>query len=242
MAAEFILKNLEIKPMTRELAEQMRNMAPSPTERIFDPKRVDMLREKVISGRVLPFYWGIVEVDGKRYRMNGQHSSLMLCELPDPFPEGLKAVLSEFKAPTMLDSAVLFRQFDERRSARSALDVSGAYQGLHPELGNVPRKIGKLSIESVVWLRTNVMGVPCPYGDDKYQLFNETGLHSFLQWIGEVLSERKTRETNYRSSRASGTGGDRSISGPLRLLPDLPSTSPESTSRVSRAGCFRIAE
>ena len=48
--------------------------------------------------------------------------------------------LDEYEAQTPDDLALLFRQFDDRKSGRSSGDVAGAYQGLHEPLRQCPRQ------------------------------------------------------------------------------------------------------
>lgn len=84
--------------------------------------------------------------------------------------------------------ALLFRQFDDRKSGRSAGDVAGAYQNLHPELQQVAKPIGKLGIEAIIWYRRTIEGAPISAGDEQYKLFNELGVHPFLLWLSDVFS------------------------------------------------------
>ena len=185
---EFKLVNSATLPLTRDLVEQFRTMEPSPTERSLDPKRVRHLLEKAEAGQLVTFNWAKAKVGGKEVRMNGQHSSEMLAGLNGKFPEGLVVHMDEYEVDNPEGLAVLFRQYDDRKSGRSPSDVSGAYQGLYPALHDVPRDAAKLAIEGVTWYRRTIEGLPSATGDDQYALFAETGLHGFIQWIGELFS------------------------------------------------------
>jgi hypothetical protein len=90
--------------------------------------------------------------------------------------------------------ALLFRNFDSRKSGRTPTDVSGAYQGLYTDLAGVPRGAAKFAVEGVAWYDKNVEGLPAPKGDDVYTLFGKTGLHSFIRWVGEDIFTIKTPE------------------------------------------------
>ena len=85
----FRLVKSETKPLTREIAEEFRAMMPFPTERGFDQARTKMLREKAEAGQLISFNWATAKFEDKVFRMNGQHSSAVLCELNGQFPEGL---------------------------------------------------------------------------------------------------------------------------------------------------------
>jgi hypothetical protein len=143
----FKLVNSDTKPLTPELAERFKAMSPSPTERAFDPGRAKMLREKAEAGQLITFNWATAKFGDKEYRMNGQHSSSVLTELNGHFPQGLKVHVDTYEVDDTDGLALLFRQFDNRKSGRTPTDVSGAYQGLYPELRDIPRGAAKLAVE-----------------------------------------------------------------------------------------------
>ena len=64
----------------------------------------------------------------------------------------------------------------------------------------MPKAAAKLGIDGVSWYRRMIEGVPVPSGDGVYSLMNETGLHSFIRWLGEVV----------RASRLPNSAGLRS--------------------------------
>ncbi len=184
----FRLINAEVKPLTRELAEEFRDLEASPTERSLDESRVKHLREKAEAGQLVTFNWSTAKLGSRKLRMNGMHSSTMLCGLNGNFPENLKVHLDTYEVDSPEALAILFRQFDDRKSGRTPSDVSGAYQGLYADLQDVPRASAKLAAEGVAYYRTKVEGLPSPGGDDRDSLFGETGLHGFVRWIGELIT------------------------------------------------------
>jgi hypothetical protein len=184
----FRLVNAEVKDLTSEMAEQFRNLEASPTERSLDQSRIKHLREKAEAGQLVTFSWSTAKLGSRTLRMNGQHSSNMLCGLNGNFPKNLKVHLDTYEVDTPEALAILFRQFDDRKSGRTPGDVSGAYQGLYTTLQDVPRASAKLAAEGVAYYRTKVEGLPAPGGDDRYSLFGETDLHSFYRWIGELIT------------------------------------------------------
>lgn len=184
----FKLVSSETKPLTPELAERFKAMLPSPTERVFDPARAKMLREKAEAGQFITCNWATATVGDKEYRVNGQHTSAVLSELNGQFPEGLTVHLDTYKVDSMEGLAQLFRQFDYRKGGRTPTDVSGAYQGLYTDLADISRGSAKLAVEGVAWYDKNVEGLPAPKGDDIYTLFGKTGLHPFIRWVGEVFT------------------------------------------------------
>lgn len=202
MSGSFHHKESKAIPLTLEVAQDFRDMKPSPTERELSERRVSVLKDKAEHGKLVTFQWAVAILRGERLRMNGQHSSNMLCQLEGNFPEGLWAHIDEYEVEDSDGLADLFRQFDDRRSARSAKDVCGAYQMLHGNLHDVPRPIAKLAIDGIAWFDRQVRRLKIAQ-DNQYELFNtarET-VHPFVLWMGE-LHDVKTPEL--RKSPVSG--------------------------------------
>src|SRR5262245_49252563 len=135
--AKFWLQDARTEPLTKELAEKFRTMRPSPTERLLSEARVDELLHKAAAGHLVTFHWATAELDGETYRVNGQTSSHMLCQLDGAFPADLVVHIDAYEVDDPEGLALLFRQFDPRTSARKPIDVYMAYQGIVPALRGV---------------------------------------------------------------------------------------------------------
>lgn len=189
MTVPFQLVKAEVLPLTPLLAQEFQQMPGSPTERDLNPNRLQHLRRKAEQGQLVTFHWAKARVDDMWLRVNGQHSSTMLCELNGSFPEGIFVHVDSYDVDGVDGLAQLFRQLDDRKSGRSAADVAGAYQNLEDELrGTVAKPIGKLGIEAVTWYRRYIESVPVKIGDEQYHLFHESALHAFLKWLNELFS------------------------------------------------------
>lgn len=184
----FKLVKSETKPLTKDFATAFRAYPPSPTERDLIPSRVAHLEHKVAAGLTIPFIWAIAKLGETTYRMNGQHSVDMLSKLNGRFPKGLFCHLDTYEVKSKEDLALLFRQFDDRKSGRSPADVSGAYQGIEDDLRDLPKSSVKIAIEGVAWFERTVEGVSRVVGDDIYTLLAKPTYHSFLQWIAGLLT------------------------------------------------------
>jgi hypothetical protein len=178
----------EVCDLTPELAQQFRDLDPSPTERELNSARIRHLKTKAEAGQLVTFHWSVAKLGDKRLRMNGQHSSNMLCALNGHFPKGLKVHLDEYEVPNKPSLALLFRQFDDRKSNRSPSDVASAYQGLYEELHDVPKGPAKMAVEGACWYDRYAEGLPAPTADDQYVRFGEPGLLEFIRWVGELFS------------------------------------------------------
>lgn len=190
MGAHFKLVGSETVDVTPQLATEFNEMAPSLTERELKSKRMDYLKDAVLGGTAIAFVWSkaVVTDSGKTFRVNGHHSSAMLASLNGDFPDGLKAHIDTYEVPDETTLGLLFRQIDSRQSARTVDDISGAYQGLQPDLIDVPKLAARKAIEGYVWYQKNKVGNEVPAGDDKFTLFLQAELHPFIQMTGRILS------------------------------------------------------
>jgi hypothetical protein len=184
----FKLTNTTVRDLTRDYAEEFRKLPGSPTERPLDDRRVAHLKAKAEADQLVTFNWATVKLGDKVMRMNGQHSSTMLCALDGAFPAGLKVSLSEYEVQSREGCALLFRQFDDRKSNRTPSDVAGAYQGLYGEIRDVSRKEAKLGLEGMLWYRRVVLKQKVPSGDDQFSLFSDEENYAYLKWIGDLFT------------------------------------------------------
>src|ERR1700730_7073748 len=90
----------EVRDLTPELAEEFRNLEASPTERELNPARIKHLKTKAEADQLVTFHWSVAKLGEKQLRMNGQHSSNMLCGLNGHFPKRLKVHLDKYDVPT----------------------------------------------------------------------------------------------------------------------------------------------
>jgi hypothetical protein len=189
--APFRTAKSETVHLTRELVKKMRALPPSPTERELDVRRKEYLLARLREGTFHSLLWVTGEVDGVVYRVNGQHSSAMLLELGDEeFPKDLTVHTDHLICNGMAGLVMAFRQYDNRASARKPLDIAGAYQGIEGDLGSVPRWLGKLGIEGIVWYEKFVARHDVPTGDDVYSQFAAQENHAFLLWLATVFQGR----------------------------------------------------
>ncbi|KKN81086.1 hypothetical protein LCGC14_0323050 [marine sediment metagenome] len=184
----------ETVDLTPRLAQEFASMAPSPTERESSAKRKKFLEKEHMSGRFKAVHWVKAQLNGTIYRMNGQHSAGMLVDLDGTFPQGAKAHIDTYSVETPSELALLFRTFDSRNSARSALDVSGAYQGLS-EVADVDRRLAKMALTGIAWFSKTIDKQALPSGDDLFDLFSNADYKEFIVFYGQVCSPRtKTQE------------------------------------------------
>src|SRR5690349_20718178 len=87
--------------LTPELAKEFYELTPLPGERALNPRRREYLLDQILGGTFTcpTWYVGICRRDGNKYRLDGQHSSYVLSNLPKgvPFPADLKALIQTYE-------------------------------------------------------------------------------------------------------------------------------------------------
>jgi len=174
--------------LTGEVVSQFADMTPSIVERPLDEGRVDYLANRLSEGNAIPFIWSYVTHNGIDYRMNGQHSSIMLDRLNGNLPAGLIAHIDQYEVDTEAEMVNIFRQYDARKSGRTPMDVTNAYASVVPELNGIARDILKLGAEGINWARSTVDRLPAKKADDRYEELMKSQNLTFLQWLGSIFS------------------------------------------------------
>lgn len=188
--AKFWLTGTRTEHLARALAEHIRTMPGSPTERFLSEDRIDELTHKAAAGLLVTFHWATAKMGEQIFRVNGQTSSTMLCRLNGAFPEDLVAHIDEYEVDSPEGLVLLFRQFDSRTSARKPLDVYMAYQNIVDTLRGVKPQIGRLGIEGIAWYLNTVEKTPAPKGDDVFSMVMDTRYQDFLLWLNTLLDNK----------------------------------------------------
>jgi hypothetical protein len=190
MGSHFKLVDSQTVDLTPDLAITFSTMPASVSERDLKPKRLDYLKDRLLSGHAISFNWARAKVvdTGEVFRVNGHHSSNMLAGLNGAFPAGLKVHIDDYEVEHKEALALLFRQFDSRVSARTIDDISGVYQGLQAGLAGVTKNVARKAIEGIAWYKDKIVGFDPPKGDDRYNFFFDQGLHPFILLAGQVCS------------------------------------------------------
>src|SRR5438128_1595842 len=124
---------VERPQLTVEYATEFSVMTPLPGERECKRSRVEFLTNLMRQQRFMSPIWaaGDEHATGRRYRLDGQHSSYALSHLPSgvPFPEGLSVILLIFEFDSVAqDGMDLFEYFNNPRSTRNNVDLMGLWR------------------------------------------------------------------------------------------------------------------
>jgi hypothetical protein len=182
------LLSSETKAIDPALVERFATMNPSITERPLDDSRVDYIATKVAEGAAVPFLWSYAMLDGKEYRVNGQHSSTALAALNGNLPGDLIAHIDEYEVKDEAELVHLFRQFDPRKAGRSPMDVANAYASIIPALAGIPIATLKIGAEAIAWSRGTIDGLSPQKADDRYEELTHEQNHDFLKMLGSIIT------------------------------------------------------
>lgn len=139
----------ETVPLTLEIAKHYRRMLALRGDRDVDScagrKRVDKLRQMNLAGQFHSPIWSAVIVTGekgKKFRIDGAHSTMMLVESGADFPKDLSVTIRTFRAATIEEAVRLWELFNPKISMRSLGDIAIGRAAYISGLCNI--KSGKL--------------------------------------------------------------------------------------------------
>lgn len=128
---------------TKAVAKEFAEMTPAPHDRNFNPNRASFLKAALSEGRfrLADFASVYCVATKKTYRVNGKHTSLVLCDMNGSFPSDLYVTVERYEADTLEDVAKLYSTFDHKRSLRTVSDINKSFSAAHPDLAEIPSRI-----------------------------------------------------------------------------------------------------
>jgi hypothetical protein len=182
------LLKTEMVPLTRQVAEHHRDLPQIPGDRPLKSSHVKHLHNCHESGLFYSPTWSVVLYQGQHLRIDGKHSSNMLCSLNGHFPSNLHVTIRHFLAETEEDLAILFAQFDNQVSTRTRAERARVHLKLHQELSAIaPTSVTKAT-----------SGIAYALSDDGTQKFSredqEQLIHSqkeFILWANQFVGTRR---------------------------------------------------
>lgn len=136
--------NVELENLTPELAQKFATMDKLPGERPLKQKRLKFFEDHLKAGTFIDPRWsvGICKKDGKKYRLDGQHTSTILTTIahdtPEIFPKDKLVTIDTYEFDSIEeDAAMLFDTFDNPASTRSNEDMMGVFKSEHDDLSGI---------------------------------------------------------------------------------------------------------
>jgi len=138
------LKETAKLPLTLEVAKHYHRMTALDGDREIDSrggrKRIDLLREMNVKGLFYSPVWSDVQVaseNGRKFRVDGTHSTQMLVESGADFPKELEVTVRHFRCSNMAEAVELWELFNPKLSTRTTQDIARNRAAYVPELKGV---------------------------------------------------------------------------------------------------------
>ena len=186
---------IEMKDLTKEIVEDFATMPHLRNEREKRAARIATLRQKLDDGLFFPPRWATVVFDGNMYRVNGQHSSLMLADTNGHFPKNLKVIIDRFSCETEAECALLFEQFDDRRSSRTGSEVVTAHGRVHERLDSCSATTMRYIVSGLGYALSNLNETGRPTVNDNAKLIHNH--QDFALWADQYA--------RYKTLQKAGT-------------------------------------
>lgn len=177
---------------THTLAKHFRDMERYPHDRNLSPTRCEFLKNAIRQGLFRGSEWVSCKCSetGLVYRLNGKHTSAVLCELYEAGEEvpDIVQLVREYEAKTLADMAHLFASFDPRQSARGKADIVRGFAATAEETASLPPRLLNLVTTGLafsLWER-NYKRVSTQ--EQSVLLLQNT---EFAAWVDDLLSDQK---------------------------------------------------
>lgn len=195
------------RPLTRDIAEEFATMPCSKNDRVLRPSRLAMLSRKLETGDFFAPKWAVAYLNGKKHRVNGQHSSTALTQCNGHFPSGMDVLIDEFHCDSEDDLADLFEQFDNPASSRTSAEVvsgrirlrdwASCYQEIHVRTAVSAAMLVRGLSNSIGNMRLNN-----PRFQDYTKAFAEI-LDADREWVEWYATAKKTTSMKMRCIAAA---------------------------------------
>lgn len=124
--------------MTKALAKEFAEMQAPPHDRPLGERRLATYRKAIENGTFRPPAWAkcFCSEDGKTYRVNGKHTSIMFSGM-EKIPDNMFVTIESYMADSIEDVARLYATFDARSQVRTVGDINHCFAQSIPELKSV---------------------------------------------------------------------------------------------------------
>lgn len=145
---------------TIKLATEISEMEGTPHERLLSEHRLSWIKRWVDANEMRDFTWAVCDckANGKRFRVNGHHTSLVLASTAEEKHPLVNLVT--IQADTMVDVAKVFSAFDAPESVRPWRQVLWEFASRTPSLLKLHRKTVAVGANGLQWYLWQ--GAPAP--------------------------------------------------------------------------------
>lgn len=198
--------------VTAALLKEFSGMARVPGERPFAEWRIAAYQRLLDSGMFRNVTWASAycEADGLTYRVNGQHTCVLMERQPKLPP--FLVVVERYKVSDLEALVQLYNTFDSSLGTRTNKDANHAVASVIPELADVSSKVVNLAVAALSAARWGIHAHRIPVAERAQLLIGEV---PFAVWLSGILPG-----TGTSGAANGGVGGSANArSGPLRRVP-----------------------
>jgi hypothetical protein len=173
--------------VTPALIEEFVSMTMAKQDRPVRPRLLAALRAKVLKGEFRSTTWASVKCleDGRTYRVNGKHTSLLFSQMNGELPKDIEVTLERYECDTRQEVSELYSSFDPRQSARSSADINRIYTAMCDALEGVTVKTVNNSVSGIALAKNDGI-YPTNCAEDRASdAMKET---EFILWANDVLN------------------------------------------------------
>lgn len=146
-------KSIKTVRPTDAVLSEFADLERTDIERPLSKSRLEYLRGQLAAGNFhTPPKWSYCycRFNGRKYRLNGQHTSVVLAERPED--QRPLVTLEEYECDTLDEVARLFSQFDSKEGARTNSDINRAVFNTDSQLSGYPVRLGQALVSAVAML------------------------------------------------------------------------------------------
>lgn len=179
-----IRKSREVTFATKEIAARFRDMTPVLGERRRKKARTEYIRTQATTSIIHTCIWASVfcRETGVWYRVNGQHTSGVVCDWVGELPEW-PVLMEEYECDTIREVAELWATFDSKRSNRNAYEINECRASSLPQIRGTPAKVLRSAAAGISYA---ILGHTREDASDKSKLleFNQ----EFVNWVAPFFT------------------------------------------------------
>ena len=142
--------------VTKRLAQAISTMESPPRERPVSERRLQVYERIMREGGFRPVTWAkaYCKETGSTYRVNGQHTSLLMSRMAEePGMQKFHATVEVYECATLDDVSRLYATFDSKTMSRTTADINRSFAACVPALEGLPNNAINLCVAGIAYSR-----------------------------------------------------------------------------------------
>lgn len=190
---KFELVEMKFVKCTQALATRFRDMKTIAGERKCMPRNIENIEEQIRQRTFAPPRWVCAVFGNDEYRMNGQHTSIVLSKLGNDCKQ-FKVIYEKYRVNSPEELAELWMIWDGVNSVRKTNQIYLAYASAFPALRELPERVVRTAIGGINRRKTygSMDGKTTPVGRVK----GVENHQDFITWYSGMVDIRWNKHKN----------------------------------------------